>query len=199
MKQGEDVPSNLTRHHFVPLHLAFSPITNSVNLRYICYYYYHPSIHPSRKELTRCPNQLCLCLFVILKCLGVQSTIYDTFQSSLDSMQWHIEFLCSHDNPQAQFRQHSLTPHQIQRETAIWPYTLPPTISPFPAYNSTFHSCQGLSLDLVGVDLTQNVFTRGRLYMVLSRIRHCSHAIVRFPSSDHSTTVNATYRELLIR
>lgn len=30
-----------------------------------------------------------------------------------------------------------------------------------PAYASTFHSCQGLTLDSVGIDLTQDVFTHG--------------------------------------
>ena len=67
-----------------------------------------------------------------------------------------------------------------------------------PAYASTFHSCQGLTLDRVGVDLTQNVFTHGQLYTALSRIRHHSHAIVRSPSLEHSTTINVTYKELLI-
>ena len=47
-----------------------------------------------------------------------------------------------------------------------------------PAYAPTFHSCQGLTLDSIGVDLTQDVFTHGQLYMVLSRIRCHSDAIV---------------------
>jgi hypothetical protein len=67
-----------------------------------------------------------------------------------------------------------------------------------PAYASTFHSCQGLTLDCVGVDLTQEVFTHGQLYTALSRIRHRSNAIVRFPTSDDLTTANVTYKELLI-
>jgi len=67
-----------------------------------------------------------------------------------------------------------------------------------PAYASTFHSCQGLTLDCVGVDLTQDVFTHGQLYTALSRIRHRSDAIVRLPTSEYSTTTNVTYKELLI-
>jgi len=39
-----------------------------------------------------------------------------------------------------------------------------------PAYASTFHSCQGLTLDCVGIDLTQDMFTHGQLYTALSRI-----------------------------
>lgn len=67
-----------------------------------------------------------------------------------------------------------------------------------PAYASTFHSCQGLTLDRVGVDLTQDVFTHGQLYTALSRIRRRSDAIVRLPTAEHSTTTNVTYKELLV-
>lgn len=67
-----------------------------------------------------------------------------------------------------------------------------------PAYASTFHSCQGLTLDRVGVDLTQDVFTHGQLYTALSRIRHRSDAIVRLPTPECLTTMNVTYKELLI-
>lgn len=67
-----------------------------------------------------------------------------------------------------------------------------------PAYASTFHSCQGLTLDRVGVDLTQDVFTHGQLYTALSRIRHRSDAIIRLPTLEDSTTTNVTYKELLI-
>ena len=41
-----------------------------------------------------------------------------------------------------------------------------------PAYATTFHSCQGLTLDRISVDLTHPVFTHGQLYTALSRIRH---------------------------
>lgn len=67
-----------------------------------------------------------------------------------------------------------------------------------PAYASTFHSCQGLTLDSVGVDLTQDVFTHGQLYTALSRIRNRSDAIVRLPAPECSITANVTYKELLI-
>jgi len=68
-----------------------------------------------------------------------------------------------------------------------------------PAYASTFHSCQGLTLDCVGVDLTQDVFTHGQLYTALSRIRRRSDAIARLPTLEHLTTTNVTYKELLIQ
>ena len=67
-----------------------------------------------------------------------------------------------------------------------------------PAYASTFHSCQGLTLDCVGIDLTQDVFTHGQLYTVISRVKHCSNAIIRLPTQDDLTTANITYKELLI-
>jgi len=44
-----------------------------------------------------------------------------------------------------------------------------------PAYATTFNSCQGLTLDKIGVDLVQPVFSHGQLYKVLSRIKHRSH------------------------
>lgn len=39
-----------------------------------------------------------------------------------------------------------------------------------PAYATTFNSCQGLTLDRVGVDLTVPMFSHGQLYTALSRI-----------------------------
>ncbi|EPS96288.1 hypothetical protein FOMPIDRAFT_39513 [Fomitopsis schrenkii] len=65
-----------------------------------------------------------------------------------------------------------------------------------PAYATTFNSCQGLTLDTVGVDLTRPVFSHGQLYTALSRIRHRSHARVRL-RPGHSMTRNVTYREIL--
>lgn len=67
-----------------------------------------------------------------------------------------------------------------------------------PAYASTFHSCQGLTLDCVGIDLTRSVFTHGQLYTALSRIKHRSNAIVRFPTRSETIATNVTYKELLI-
>ncbi|KAI0633335.1 hypothetical protein C8Q77DRAFT_1057353 [Trametes polyzona] len=65
-----------------------------------------------------------------------------------------------------------------------------------PAYATTFNSCQGLTLDVVGVDLTRPVFSHGQLYTALSRIRHRSHAKVRVRKGQTSTK-NVTYHEIL--
>lgn len=66
-----------------------------------------------------------------------------------------------------------------------------------PAYASTFHSCQGLTLDCIGVDLTHPVFTHGQLYTALSRVR-CRNDIMVLLPDDQATTMNVTYRDILI-
>ena len=66
-----------------------------------------------------------------------------------------------------------------------------------PAYATTFNSCQGLTLDFVGVDLTRPVFSHGQLYTALSRIRQHSDAIVRLHPGQ-TTTPNVTYKEISI-
>jgi len=66
-----------------------------------------------------------------------------------------------------------------------------------PAYATTFNSCQGLTLDRIGVDLVRPVFSHGQLYTALSRIRHRNHAKIRLRPQE-STTINITYREILL-
>ena len=65
------------------------------------------------------------------------------------------------------------------------------------AYASTFHSCQGLTLDQVGIDLTQPVFTHGQLYTALSRVRNRAGLTVLLPDGQ-ATTTNITYHDILI-
>lgn len=66
-----------------------------------------------------------------------------------------------------------------------------------PAYASTFHSCQGLTLDCVGIDLTHPVFTHGQLYTALSRVRCRNNMMVLLPDGQETTT-NVTYHDILI-
>lgn len=66
-----------------------------------------------------------------------------------------------------------------------------------PAYATTFNSCQGLTLERVGIDLTRPVFSHGQLYTACSRIRHRDHAIARLPCEVDGVE-NVTYHELLI-
>lgn len=65
-----------------------------------------------------------------------------------------------------------------------------------PAYATTFNSCQGLTLDRVGIDLTYPVFSHGQLYTAVSRIRNRQHGIFRLPLGDTST-INVTFMEIL--
>jgi hypothetical protein len=66
-----------------------------------------------------------------------------------------------------------------------------------PAYSTTFNSCQGLTLDIVGVDLRRPVFSHGQLYTALSRIRNRTHARLLFRPGEILTT-NVTYHEILV-
>lgn len=65
------------------------------------------------------------------------------------------------------------------------------------AYATTFNSCQGLTLDRVGIDCTRPVFSHGQLYTALSRIKMRDHGLVRLPPGE-TTTKNVTYPEILI-
>jgi hypothetical protein len=65
-----------------------------------------------------------------------------------------------------------------------------------PAYATTFNSCQGMTLDTLGVDLTRPVFSHGQLYTALSRVRRREHVMIRLQPGQDSTT-NVTYTELL--
>ena len=65
-----------------------------------------------------------------------------------------------------------------------------------PAYSTTFNSCQGLTLDKVGIDATSPVFSHGQLYTALSRIRKRQDGMV---CVNHGATEldNVTFEELL--
>jgi hypothetical protein len=60
-----------------------------------------------------------------------------------------------------------------------------------PAYATTFNNCQGLTLDILGVDLTRPLFSHGHLYTALSRIRHRSHAKICLRPGE-TTITNVT-------
>jgi hypothetical protein len=73
--------------------------------------------------------------------------------------------------------------------------TLPVSLAP--AYATTFNSCQGLTLEIVEVDLTRPVFSHGQLYTAPSRIRHHNDAKAHLCPGE-TTTTNVTYQEILI-
>ncbi|KIK20946.1 hypothetical protein PISMIDRAFT_104802, partial [Pisolithus microcarpus 441] len=66
-----------------------------------------------------------------------------------------------------------------------------------PTYATTFNSCQGLTLDRVGIDLTSPVFSHGQLYTALSHVHHHDHATV-LCNGDNDHTSNVTYHEILL-
>lgn len=66
-----------------------------------------------------------------------------------------------------------------------------------PAYSTTFHSCEGLTYDKIGIDLTRPVFTHGQLYTALSRVRKRQDVKVRLRENE-TTTTNITYHEILL-
>ena len=65
-----------------------------------------------------------------------------------------------------------------------------------PAYATTFNSCQGLTLDKVGVDVINPVFSHGQLYTALSRIRKRQDGMLRI-RRDSDSVENVTFTELL--
>lgn len=66
-----------------------------------------------------------------------------------------------------------------------------------PAYATTFNSCQGLTLDRVGIDLTKPVFSHGQLYTAMSRIRRRQDGMIRI-LNDQESIHNVSYSELLL-
>lgn len=64
-------------------------------------------------------------------------------------------------------------------------------------YATTFNSCQGLTLDRMGIDLTKPVFSHGQLYTALSRIKLRQHGLGLLPLGQNRV-LNVTYPEILI-
>ncbi|KAI6015369.1 hypothetical protein F5J12DRAFT_904593 [Pisolithus orientalis] len=66
-----------------------------------------------------------------------------------------------------------------------------------PAYATTFNSCQGLTLDAMGIDLMRPVFSHGQLYTVLSCICHCNHTHMLLQPGG-KITYNVMFPEILL-
>lgn len=67
------------------------------------------------------------------------------------------------------------------------------------AYATTFNSCQGLTLDMVVLDLTKPVFAHGQLYTSLSRVQKSSDIYILIDwDEEPPRTLNMVYRELLL-
>ncbi|KIK20240.1 hypothetical protein PISMIDRAFT_106126, partial [Pisolithus microcarpus 441] len=55
----------------------------------------------------------------------------------------------------------------------------------------------GLTLDAVGIDLTEHAFSHGQLYTAISHICHRENARVLL-NMDKNTTTNVTFHKLLL-
>ena len=66
-----------------------------------------------------------------------------------------------------------------------------------PVYATIFNSCQGLTLNWMGVELTRPIFSHGQLYTALSWIHHWMHAKVRLRPGE-IITQNVTYHDILM-
>lgn len=65
------------------------------------------------------------------------------------------------------------------------------------AYAASFHSCQGLTLTRVGLDLDIPCFTHGQLYTALSRVRNRADITIKLPLNTNMTP-NVIYDEILM-
>ena len=80
-----------------------------------------------------------------------------------------IRLLCEfdHDNDGHKI----LLPHITMSTTLASGYMLNHLQFPLqPAYAMTFNSCQGMTLQHLGIDLTRPVFAHGQLYTALGRV-----------------------------
>jgi hypothetical protein len=66
------------------------------------------------------------------------------------------------------------------------------------AYATTFHSCQGLTLDRVALDFRMNIFAHGQLYTALSRVRTSTDARILLTDHTNTTVDNVVYHQLLL-
>ena len=68
-----------------------------------------------------------------------------------------------------------------------------------PGYAKTINRSQGLTLDICGLDLREEPFSHGQLFVALSRVR-CSDNIIILTTDDNIDplwTKNVVYQELL--
>lgn len=62
------------------------------------------------------------------------------------------------------------------------------------AYAKTINKCQGITTKYIGIDLTENVFSHGQLYVALSRTGNPNNQFIY--SRNHQIR-NIVYKEVL--
>ena len=69
-----------------------------------------------------------------------------------------------------------------------------------PAFAMTINKCQGQTLEYVGIDLTQPIFTHGQLYVALSRVRSFDSVSILpdLQCIDCYYTDNVVYKDVLL-
>jgi ATP-dependent exoDNAse (exonuclease V) alpha subunit len=63
----------------------------------------------------------------------------------------------------------------------------------------TINKAQGQSLQKVGIDLRQPVFTHGQFYVAFSRVTDMANLDVLLPYRDSGMIENIVYLEILLR
>ena len=69
-----------------------------------------------------------------------------------------------------------------------------------PAFSMTINKCQSQTLEYVGIDLTQPIFTHGQLYVALSRVRSFDYVSILpdLQCIDCYYTDNVVYKDVLL-
>ena len=65
-----------------------------------------------------------------------------------------------------------------------------------PAYAGTFQKCQGCTFDKIGIDLREECFTHGQLYVALSRAKNFESIIVLLPEGK-TVVKNIVWKQIL--
>ena len=67
-----------------------------------------------------------------------------------------------------------------------------------PAFAMTIHKSQGQTFEYVGVDLTQNVFGHGQIYVAFSRVRRLSALkVLLTPAQEGNKIKNIVQQDIL--
>ena len=140
------------------------------------------------------------CYFRLLRNLSIDKGLVKNARVVTKTLGSHLISISPATNSQDSFSSDTeiLLPRiTFEYDVPASPYTLQRKQHPLAAcYATTFHSCQGLTLDRVGIDLTKSVFTHGQLYTALSRVR-CHKDVCFLLPPDITHTSNITFNELL--